>query len=250
MQMSNPPLLKQDQVIALINFDDQLSSLINHCDFENRQLLHFYNNADMFSKWKDEKLNITAIISKSDILGEYGVNLIESLVKKKFPLVPVVLVVKHLDSNLRKIALDAGVVEVFTRPVKLENMEIRVNFLINHWVDLQQKLKTQSSVPYKTPFGKRAFDLFFSGLALLCLSPVFLLVYILIKLESKGPAFYYSYRVGTGYRTFKFYKFRSMYVNADKRLKDLKHLNQYDLDAVASEKKENNTGILCNDCLN
>lgn len=250
--MNNPPSLKQDQVIALINFDDQLSSLINHCDFENRQLLHFESDADMFSKWETEKLNITAIISKSDILGEYGVNLIEGIVKKKFPLVPVVLIVKHLDSNLRKIALDAGVVEVFTRPVKIENMEIRVNFLINNWVDLQQKLKQQNAVLYKTPYGKRAFDLFFSGMALLFLSPVFLLVYILIKLESKGPAFYYSYRVGTGYSVFKFYKFRSMYVNADKRLKDLKHLNQYDIDASSSGEKPaaNNvaTEYLCNEC--
>jgi lipopolysaccharide/colanic/teichoic acid biosynthesis glycosyltransferase len=251
--MNNPPLLKQDQVIALINFDDQLSSLINHCDFENRQLIHFESDTDMFSKWETEKFNITAIISKSDILGEYGVNLIESIVKKKFPLVPVVLIVKHLDSNLRKIALDAGVVEVFTRPVKLENLEIRVNFLINNWIDLQQKLKKQSAVLYKTPWGKRTFDLFFSGMALLCLSPVFLMVYILIKLESKGPAFYYSYRVGTGYGVFKFYKFRSMYVNADKRLKDLKHLNQYDVDAAASGKvstnnNHNNTEYLCNEC--
>lgn len=249
--MNNPPLLKKDQVIALINFDDQLSALINHCDFENRQLLHFDNDADMFSKWETEKLNITAIISRSDILGEYGVNLIESIVKKKFPLVPVVLIVKHLDSNLRKIALDAGIVEVFTKPVKIENMEIRINFLINNWVDLQQKLKQQSSVIYKTPAGKRTFDLFFSGMALLFLSPVFLIIYILIKLESKGPAFYYSYRVGTGYSVFKFYKFRSMYVNADVRLKELKHLNQYDLDAASSEKPattNNNTEYLCNEC--
>lgn len=252
MDMNDTPLLKKDQVIALLNFDEQLSSLINHCDFEGRQLMHFDTDTDMFSKWEDEKFNVTAIVSKSDILGEYGVNLIESLIKKKFPLVPVVLVVKHLDSNLRKIALDAGVVEVFTRPVKIENMEIRLNFLINNWVDLQQKLKQQNTVIYNTPPGKRAFDLFFSGMALLCLSPVFLLVYILIKFESKGPAFYYSYRVGTGYRTFKFYKFRSMYVNADKRLKDLKHLNQYNIDAGSAGKPENNTDnnteYLCNDC--
>ena len=47
---------------------------------------------------------------------------------------------------------------------------------------------------------------------------------------------------------FKFYKFRSMYVNADKRLKDLKHLNQYDIDNGAEEKITNDSGFLCNDC--
>ena len=47
--------------------------------------------------------------------------------------------------------------------------------------------------------------------------------------------FYYSLRVGTGYRIFKFYKFRSMYVNADKRLKELQHLNQYNNEKVTEE---------------
>jgi lipopolysaccharide/colanic/teichoic acid biosynthesis glycosyltransferase len=81
------------------------------------------------------------------------------------------------------------------------------------------------------------------------LSPLFLIVYILIKLESKGPAFYYSLRVGTGYQTFKFYKFRSMYVNADQRIKDLKHLNQYNIDAANETVEETSTGLLCADCL-
>ena len=247
--MTSPAVLKKHQVIALINFDEKLSSLINHCDFESRQLIHFASEAELFTEWELKKFNIAAIISKSDILGKYGINLIESINQKKFPGVPVILIVKHLDNNLRKIALESGVVEAFIRPVKIENMEIRVNFLINNWADLQKKLKKQGPQVYKTPFGKRAFDVFFSGMSLLCFSPVFLTVYILIKLESKGPAFYYSYRVGTGYRVFKFYKFRSMYVNADKRLKDLKHLNQYDIDSGVTEKPAVATESLCNDCL-
>jgi lipopolysaccharide/colanic/teichoic acid biosynthesis glycosyltransferase len=77
-----------------------------------------------------------------------------------------------------------------------------------------------------------------------------LIVYILIRLESKGPAFYYSLRVGTGYKVFKFYKFRSMYVNADKRIKDLKHLNQYNIDAAATNTDEPVVARgLCDDCL-
>lgn len=82
-------------------------------------------------------------------------------------------------------------------------------------------------LPLKTPFVKRAFDIIVTGLLILCLSPLFLLVMLLIRLESKGPIFYYSYRVGQGYHTFKFYKFRSMRVDADKMVDQLKHLNQY-----------------------
>jgi lipopolysaccharide/colanic/teichoic acid biosynthesis glycosyltransferase len=250
--MSDSTSSKNDQVIVLIRVDDELcASLISDCDFEGRQLICFKTDDEMFSEWEEKKFTPVAIISKSDILGRFGINLVESLNEKKFPLVPVLLVAKHLDKNLRKIALSAGITDIFIRPVKIKNIETRVNFLIDNWADLQKKLKKKETALYHTPSGKRAFDLFFSGLAILFLSPVFLLVYILIKLESAGPAFYYSYRVGTGYRVFKFYKFRSMYVNADKRLKDLKHLNQYDIDAATEEKTTslNNTGSLCNDCI-
>ena len=72
----------------------------------------------------------------------------------------------------------------------------------------------------RIPFSKRAFDLLVAGSLLILLSPLFLLVAILIRLESKGPIFYYAYRVGMNYHVFKFYKFRSMYVGAEKILKE------------------------------
>ena len=242
-------IVKSDQTIALLRADEDLyATLANECDFGDRQLINFKDDEELFSEWEQKKHNIVAIISKSDILGRYGVNLIESLNKRNFNKVPVLLIGKHIDKNLRKIALDAGITDFFARPIKVKNIENRVNFLIDHWGEIHVKLKKNNQVAYKNPFGKRAFDIFFSGIALLFLSPIFLLVYIWIKLESKGPAFYYSYRVGTGYRVFKFYKFRSMYVNADKRLKDLKHLNQYDIEAGTGEKIINDSGFLCNDC--
>ena len=244
--------LNNDQVIFLLRADDELyTQLTTECDFHGRRLINFENDDDMFDAWDEQKYNAVAIISKSDVLGKYGLNLVDALNSKRKPHIPILLIGKHLDKNVRKIALSAGITDFFLRPINLKNLETRTNFLIENWGDLQNKLKNQSVGNYKTPFGKRAFDIFFSGLALLCLSPVFLTVYIWIKLESKGPAFYYSYRVGTGYKVFKFYKFRSMYVNADKRLKDLKHLNQYDIDAgtADTDKKDNNTSILCNDCL-
>ncbi|WP_183572738.1 sugar transferase [Mucilaginibacter sp. X5P1] len=251
--MTDSTSSKSDQIILLLRFDAELyAELINLCDFEGRQVINFETDDDMLDAWQSKNINAVAIISKSDILGRYGVNLIESLNKRKLPAIPVLLIGKHLDKNLRKIALSAGITDFFTRPANIENVGKRVNFLINNWADLKTKLKTKPITTYKTPFGKRAFDVFFSGLALVCLSPVFLIVYLWIKLESKGPAFYYSYRVGTGYRVFKFYKFRSMYVNADQRLKDLKHLNQYNIDAAANDKQTAATidvDSLCNDCL-
>lgn len=64
---------------------------------------------------------------------------------------------------------------------------------------------------------KRLFDIFASGLGLLFLSPLFLVLAIWIKLDSKGPVFYRQVRVGRGNKDFRIFKFRSMRVGADKQ---------------------------------
>ena len=62
---------------------------------------------------------------------------------------------------------------------------------------------------------KKLFDIFASGLGLLILSPLFIVVAIWIKLDSKGPVFYKQLRVGRHNKDFYIYKFRSMRVGAD-----------------------------------
>jgi len=59
---------------------------------------------------------------------------------------------------------------------------------------------------------KRVFDLFFSIILLIILSPLFVVVGILIKLDSPGPVFFKQKRVGKDNKTFMVYKFRSMSV--------------------------------------
>ncbi|MBV9211475.1 MAG: sugar transferase, partial [Acidobacteria bacterium] len=62
---------------------------------------------------------------------------------------------------------------------------------------------------------KRAFDILIATLALALLSPFWLVVALLIKLDSKGPVFYKQERVGMDGRLFLFYKFRTMTAGAD-----------------------------------
>ncbi len=64
---------------------------------------------------------------------------------------------------------------------------------------------------------KRLFDIIASGCGLLVLSPLFFVVAIWIKLDSKGPVFYKQIRVGRYGKDFKLFKFRSMRVGADKK---------------------------------
>ena len=63
---------------------------------------------------------------------------------------------------------------------------------------------------------KRLFDIVASGLGLIVLSPLFLILAIWIKLDSKGPVFYHQVRVGYKNKDFRIFKFRSMRVGADK----------------------------------
>lgn len=63
---------------------------------------------------------------------------------------------------------------------------------------------------------KRLFDIVASGLGLLVLSPLFLIIAIWIKLDSKGPVFFRQVRVGWHNKDFRIFKFRSMRVGSDK----------------------------------
>jgi len=83
---------------------------------------------------------------------------------------------------------------------------------------------------YKTPRLKRVFDVVFSLSAILILIPAFVIIAAGIRFESKGRIFYFSQRVGGGFRIFRFYKFRSMCTGADKKVDELRDQNQY-LDA-------------------
>ena len=75
---------------------------------------------------------------------------------------------------------------------------------------------------------KRFFDICLSAAALVVLSPLLLVIAILIYLEDKGPVIYSQTRIGKDGRAFKLYKFRSMCVDADERLRDLQKLNERD----------------------
>lgn len=79
----------------------------------------------------------------------------------------------------------------------------------------------------RDPWLKRLFDIAFSVSLLLLLAPVFLVVAFLIKLEDRGPIFFSQIRVGKYGRHFKMYKFRSMCVDAEKRLEELKAKNKH-----------------------
>ena len=92
------------------------------------------------------------------------------------------------------------------------------------WEKLPEDMRTEAVRPYYdilakkrfSLFWKRVFDIVVSLILLLLLSPLFLILAIAIKLDSKGPVFYRQVRVTQYGKTFRIFKFRSMVVNADR----------------------------------
>jgi lipopolysaccharide/colanic/teichoic acid biosynthesis glycosyltransferase len=149
----------------------------------------------------------------------------------------IVLVGIKENKQWRKRALELQVNDYYTFPFPFDDFCERLNFLVKfklikpQLIELVQQLKGD----YQVPVSKRLFDILVSGFALICLFPLFVIVAIIIKLESKGRVIYNSKRVGAGYRIFDFYKFRSMRSDADKMLHEIAGLNQY---ANESDKKD------------
>jgi exopolysaccharide biosynthesis polyprenyl glycosylphosphotransferase len=75
---------------------------------------------------------------------------------------------------------------------------------------------------------KRVMDIALSLAGLVLLSPLLAIVGLVIRLTSEGPVLFAQERVGMNKRLFKLYKFRSMYVDAEKRRLELEHLNEMD----------------------
>lgn len=144
--------------------------------------------------------------------------------------VPYSLILDHPEKAYRMSLLDSGISEIFSPMSDAVKVIGRVDFLKNMLNARLSVAKKPKFKEYQIPISKRIFDIVAAGFALILLSPVLILTALAIRLESRGPIWYVSKRVGTGYKVFDFYKFRSMYVDADQRVADLKHLNQYATD--------------------
>ena len=102
-----------------------------------------------------------------------------------------------------------------------------VHLLHNQGNELIVLDKEKINHQYIYRFITRVIDIIGSGIGLILLSPLFLVVAFLIKIEKpQGTVFYSQERVGKNEKTFKMYKFRSMCMDADERLKELLDQNE------------------------
>jgi lipopolysaccharide/colanic/teichoic acid biosynthesis glycosyltransferase len=138
--------------------------------------------------------------------------------------------------------------DVFSSPLQAEALSQRLNYIFNTNL---QKVSTTSKEKNIVSI-KRLFDICLAASSLLVLSPLLLFTAIAIKLDSKGPVFFTSKRVGTAYKVFDFYKFRTMKTGAENLIDSLKNLNQYQIkeeEIATSCKKCEELGRPCSELL-
>lgn len=160
--------------------------------------------------------------------------------KMAFPSAYLVLIAGSLTPEEKAQYLKLGVHDIITDSLSVEKVQGILSFYSQHQHRVREAFlqqKESAMKRFRLPVWKRTFDILFAGLALLVLSPLLLLVALAIRLESKGNIVYKSKRVGSNYTVFDFLKFRSMYVDADKHLKDFSDLNQYQATENKVEKK-------------
>lgn len=151
---------------------------------------------------------------------------------RKNPLVKgliIVLLASRPNKRWKEKARELKVHDYYVSPFSYDELTERLDFLVRFKL-IKPDLDTLSdkvTSTYKMPSTKRIFDIVFSSICILILMPLFLIIAVFIAIESRGTVIYKSKRVGTGYKIFDFYKFRSMRTDADKQLTDLSGLNQY-----------------------
>ena len=181
-----------------------------------------------------EKYDIIILFEQTDI--QKDILDIEYL-RKKYPGIYMVLVMDSLTKEESLQYLKAGINNTIPFEAPQEAIESLINFQKRR---KQQKIKNiqkkgENIQTFKLPVWKRCFDIVSSGFALIILSPLLIITAIAIRMESKGAVIYKSKRVGSNYQIFDFLKFRSMYTNADKHLKDYNSLNQYQTDSIEED---------------
>ena len=142
--------------------------------------------------------------------------------KKRNKSVYIILLTHNLTLDDRKVYQKCGINDTIDANASITDLNKKITFIADREVQMfDDAAPRYRMLKFKIPVWKRLFDIVFSALAIILLSPVFILTAIAIRLESKGPVIFKSKRVGTNYTIFNFLKFRSMYVDAEERLKEV-----------------------------
>ena len=153
-----------------------------------------------------------------------------TFLRKKCKHVYIILLTDQLSSEERDVYQKCGINDTLSTNASVTELNKKIQFISDReGIMFDDQMSKKHILRFKIPVWKRLFDIFFSALAIIVLSPIFIITAIAIRLESPGPILFKSKRVGTNYTIFDFLKLRSMYIDAEQRLKEVskKAGNQY-----------------------
>ncbi len=143
-------------------------------------------------------------------------------IKKKCKGLYLILLTHNLTKEDREVYQKCGINDTISVDASVTELNKKLQFISDREGMLfDEQTAKHKILKFKIPIWKRLFDIVFSALGIILLSPVFIITAIAIRLESKGPILFKSKRVGTNYTVFDFLKFRSMYVDAEEKLKEV-----------------------------
>ena len=209
--------IKKYKILYVGGYDDFINSLIGAEDLFD--VVTTENGLTAMNFIQSSHDMIDAVLIEAHLPGINGIE-IAKMFKGKTVLTktPFIIVSPEYDEKFKKAAFEETTVnDYYSGTLVPQDIHTRI-FYLKKWFELSEEANKTASAPrkeYKVPIEKRIFDIVVSAGALLVLSPLLLIVAIAIRLESKGKVFYSSKRVGTGYKIFDFYKFRSMRPNDD-----------------------------------
>ncbi len=224
---------------------NSIVNILHYSSLFNEDLIKIFDPSEFFLKKAESIADLkyyTHIISASDVFSviiievdnskfqeaqDFILSLKNNFFTKTFT--TIFLLTEPSKLFVRK-AMEIGVSDCYHAPIPYNDLKERVKFL-NFYKALRSQVSQLSQVPqvvYRIPMLKRFLDLTLAFFSIIFLFPLFIIIAILIKLDSKGPIFYNSKRVGTGYKIFDFYKFRTMRIGADAEMATLATKNQYE----------------------
>lgn len=185
---------------------------------------------DKIKEKYDAALFFEQVVAEKDIIDI-------RFLRKRYPGIYIVLVTDSLAKDESIEYLKAGVNNTISFDATPGSIDGMIAFLERRKQEKIKEIRNKgvNVQTFKLPLWKRCFDILFAGVATLCLSPLLVITAVAIRMESKGAIVYKSKRVGSNYQIFDFLKFRSMYTDADKHLKELNALNQYQIEKEEEE---------------
>ena len=214
--------------------------------YEESLQTEYFENKDAVLAALEEHYPADIILAHAE---SGGVALLDTIRNSPgFGNIPFVLLVDNLSQSAVELARKHRADDIFSVKFDEGDLLTRIRyFKKRQWYVASKASQKISAENTRTPFWKRAIDVITTGGAMLVLLPVFLLVALLIRLDSKGPVFYKSKRVGSGYKIFDLYKFRTMRTDADQLIRKMAALSMYNKTTEPTQQLE--TIGMCEECI-